>query len=276
MDTVNWIRYKATIAYDGTLFSGFQIQPKGRTVQGEIEKALKQISKNDSIRIHPSGRTDAGVHAAGMVIHFDFPCTIPVDGVFRALSVLLPTDISILQLEQVDKEFHARYLAVGKTYTYRVDNNKIHNPFNRLYCLHHPYSMDDILAQHALDVLLGTHDFTSFSSAKTVIEDKVRTIYSATVEVDSETNEWTFTFIGDGFLYNMIRIIMGTVIEIADGRIDLSKMESILQAKDRNQAGKTIAAHGLRLEKVYYDDEVLKNEVIQISHQKNKKPPYNH
>ena len=246
------IRYKATVAYDGTHFSGFQIQPNGRTIQGEIEEALKQINKGQFTRIHPAGRTDAGVHALGMVFHFDYSVSISVDGLFKALNVLTPADISILSLEPVVNDFHARYHSVSKVYTYRVNNSKVTNPFSRHYMLHHPYPLDKERAQKALDVIVGTHDFTSFCSTKTDKEDKVRTIYEASLQVDYESNEWIFTFHGDGFLYNMIRIIVGTVLEISDGRRELEEMKKILEAKDRNAAGPTIAAQGLRLEAVRY------------------------
>lgn len=252
MAEVKTARYMATIAYDGTFFAGFQIQPNGRTVQGEIEKALKTINKDTFVRIHPSGRTDAGVHAQAMVFHFDFPSSIPTEGLFKALNVLTPSDISLNQLKRVANDFHARYHAKGKTYTYRVDNNAIRNPFTRNYMLHHPYPLNVKKAQQALNILVGTHDFTSFCSTKTDKKDKVRTLYEASVEVDEKTKEWVFTFSGDGFLYNMIRIIMGTVLPIADGRKDLSTMEEILMLKDRTTAGQTISANGLCLKKVHY------------------------
>lgn len=247
------IRYKATIAYDGTNFSGFQIQPNQRTVQGELEKALKIINKDTFVRIHPAGRTDAGVHAQAMIFHFDFSDSIPKKGLFKALNALTPTDISLASLVHVANDFHARYHAKGKTYTYRVDSNLVQNPFTRNYVLHHPYEMDAKKAQQALDVLVGTHDFTSFCSAKTDKEDKTRTVYEASVEVDEKMREWEFTFSGDGFLYNMIRIIMGTVLSIADGRQEVSSMEDILKAKDRSTAGQTISANGLRLKEVHYE-----------------------
>lgn len=258
MEKAETIRYKATIAYDGTNFSGFQIQPNERTVQGEIEKALKTINKDKFIRIHPSGRTDSGVHARAMVFHFDFPRSIPKEGLFKAINVLTPADISLYHLEEVAQDFHARYHAVGKTYTYRVDNQKIRNPFTRNHVLHHPYSMNIERAQLALDVLVGTHDFTSFCSTKTDKEDKVRTIYKATVERDETTQEWVFTFVGNGFLYNMIRIIIGTVLAIADGRREIAIMAEILEAKKRGAAGPTISPKGLYLEEVHYDREKLK------------------
>ncbi len=247
-------RYKATIAYDGTNFSGFQVQPNGRTVQGEIEKALMQINKGNFIRIHPSGRTDAGVHASGMVFHFDYPNTITVDGLMKGLNGLTPEDISFYSLEKAAPDFHARYQSSGKVYTYTIDNNKIPNPFHRLYTYHHPYVLDKNCVETALKVIEGMHDFTSFSSTKSDKENKVRTIKRATIEIDEETNIWTFRFEGDGFLYNMIRILVGTILEIADGRREVEEMQIILEAKDRNAAGATIASHGLCLKEVHYNE----------------------
>lgn len=259
---MNTVRYKATIAYDGTDFSGFQIQPNARTVQGEIEKALKTINKDLFVRIHPAGRTDSGVHAKAMVFHFDFSSSIPRDGVFKAVNVLTPSDITLMKLERVIDEFHARYHAIKKTYTYRVDNNELPDPFSRNFMLHHPYKMNKKKAQEALNSIIGKHDFTSFCSAKTDKEDKVRTLYEASVEVDERTNEWIFTFTGDGFLYNMIRIIVGTLLPIADGRREVDVMKEILEAKDREAGGQTISPNGLRLEKIHYDmGEFLLKEI---------------
>lgn len=252
------VRYKATIAYDGTDFAGFQIQPNARTVQGEIEKALKIIQKDTPVRIHPAGRTDSGVHAKAMVFHFDFLKSIPQEGVFKALNVLTPSDIILIKLEQVTDVFHARYHAIKKTYTFRMNNNHLPNPFTRNFIFHHSYEMDKGRAQEALNYLVGEHDFTSFCSAKTDKEDKVRTIYEANVEVNEKTKEWIFTFTGDGFLYHMIRIIMGTLLPIADGRSEPIRMKQILESKDREAAGQTISPNGLCLEKIYYEmDEFL-------------------
>lgn len=250
MDTV---RYKATIAYDGTGFAGFQIQPNARTVQGEIEKALKIIQKDTPVRIHPAGRTDSGVHAKAMVFHFDFLKTIPQEGVFKALNVLTPPDITLNKLERVTDTYHARYHAIKKTYTFRIDNNLLPNPFTRNFVYHHPYKMDKERAEEALNYLVGEHDFTSFCSAKTDKDDKVRTIYEASIEVNEERKEWIFTFTGDGFLYHMIRIIMGTVLPIADGRSEPIRMKQILKSKNRDEAGQTISPNGLWLEKIYYE-----------------------
>ncbi len=246
------IRYKATIAYDGTDFSGFQVQPSERTVQGEMEAVLKKINKGKFIRLHPSGRTDAGAHAAGMVFHFDYTRKIPEKGLFKAINTLISPDISLLKLERVADDFHARYHAKGKTYIYRIHNHELRDPFKRNFAYHHAYQIDKDRVEKALDILIGTHDFTSFCSTKTDKENKIRTIYDIVVEHDRESDEWQFIFYGNGFLYNMIRIIMGTVLPIADGRKEVEEMFKILEARDRNAAGKTLSANGLCLEKVHY------------------------
>lgn len=245
-------RYKAIIAYDGTNFSGFQVQPTERTVQGEIESVLKIINKGRFVRINSSGRTDAGAHAAAMVFHFDYPTEVPQDGLFQAINTMISSDISLLRLEEVSSSFHARYDAKAKTYIYRIHNNKLRNPFNRNFAYHHPYSMDFDRMREALNLLIGTHDFTSFCSTRTDKENKVRTIYDIKIHHDTDLNEWTFIFYGDGFLYNMIRVIMGTVLPIADGRFEVSRMLDVLNKKDRNIAGPTLSASGLCLKKVHY------------------------
>lgn len=254
---LNKIRYKMKLAYDGTAFSGFQIQPNKRTVQGEIEKALSKMAKGDFIRIKGAGRTDAGVHARGQMIHFDYPKYIPAEGMLRAMNTLGPEDIVFLNSEIVDQTFHSQYLATGKIYQYRVDNHQLKDPFTRLYAHHHPFEMDLKRTQKALAVLEGTHDFTSFASAHSDKEDKTRTIYEASVMIDEKTEEWIFTFRGNGFLYNMIRIIMGTILQIADGRRPLEDIKRILEAKDRTAAGPTASPKGLCMMEVLYDEHTL-------------------
>lgn len=245
-------RYKMTVAYDGTNYSGFQVQNNAKTIQGEIEKELKKIAKGEMIRVHAAGRTDAGVHAKAQIFHFDFPLHIPAKGMLKGLNAGLPGAIRITHAEIVDKEFHSRYLAKGKTYEYRVINTQIEDPFKRMYALHHRHKMNLELVREALVYFEGTHDFTSFTSAKTDKENKIRTIYEANVEVDERTNEWIFTFKGNGFLYNMIRIIMGTVLQVADGRRPISDIPKIIEAKDREAAGPTVDARGLCMVEVHY------------------------
>lgn len=248
-------RYKMILAYDGTDFAGFQVQPNVQTVQGEIEKALEKISKGTFIRIHGAGRTDSGVHAKGQVIHFDYPQKLATGGLLRALNALTPDSIAILEADIVDDSFHSRYLSKGKMYQYRIDNNNVENPFTRFFSYHHRYKMDLERTKEALSYFEGTHDFTSFASTHSDKEDKVRTIYESSVELDEKNNIWIFTFRGNGFLYNMIRVIMGTVVQVADGRRPPEDIPRILAAKDRNAAGPTLSAKGLCMMEVYYEEQ---------------------
>ncbi|GEK91746.1 tRNA pseudouridine(38-40) synthase TruA [Alkalibacterium kapii] len=248
-------RYKARILYDGTHFSGFQIQPDQRTVQGELEKALTLLAKGEKIRIYGAGRTDSGVHASGQIVHFDFPFEIDPVGLMTGMNASTPSDLTILDLDRADDSFHARYMAKGKKYVYRVHNSRFQNPFFRHFSHHHRYPMNKSKVEEALKHLIGTHDFTSFASTHSDKEDKVRTIYKASVEVNEETNEWVFTFIGNGFLYNMIRILMGTLLQIADGRREPNTIEQIITKKDREAAGPTASPTGLCMEEVYYEPQ---------------------
>lgn len=252
------VRYKLVVAYDGTNYAGFQIQPNARTIQGEIEKALHTMTKGQTIRIHGAGRTDAGVHAKAQVIHFDFPNVIPAENMKKALNALTSDAIAFLEAEIVDENFHSRYSAKGKMYQYHIDNRKVADPLRRLYAYHHRYSMDLANIKKALSYIEGTHDFTSFSSIHTEVENKVRTITEASVEVDEEQKDWVFTFRGNGFLYNMIRILMGTLLEIGDGRKNPEEIVKILEAKNREEAGPTLSSKGLCMVRVYYDEEELK------------------
>ncbi|AZP03788.1 tRNA pseudouridine(38-40) synthase TruA [Jeotgalibaca ciconiae] len=250
-------RYKCMIQYDGTNYVGYQIQKNGISVQEVIQKALKKMFKGQKILIEASGRTDSGVHALGQVIHFECPANIEPIHLQRALNSLLPADISIKHTERVSDEFHSRFHAKGKKYMYRVDLNRFADPFKRLYTLHHPYRIDLVKLQQALDKLVGEHDFTSFCSTKTIKEDKVRTVYQAKYEMDEEKNELVFTFVGNGFLYNMVRIFVGTCLQIADGLKEPEEIDRLFEVKDRNEAGPTASGKGLYLVEVYYDNQFL-------------------
>ena len=243
-------RVKCIIAYDGTDFQGYQSQPGKRTVQGEFEKVLRKIHKGREVAIHASGRTDAGVHAMGQVLHFDTDINMDERWWVYALNSLLPEDISVREASWVDKDFHARFSCKGKEYRYRVDRNKIKNPFLRNYAYHftYPLNMDDM--KMAMEYLCGTHDFTSFCSAKTEVQDKVRTIHS--FEVEEKGEELVFRITGNGFLYNMVRILVGTVLEVGAGKRKAEEIPAILEAKDRTLAGKTVPGHGLYLWEVFY------------------------
>lgn len=246
-------RYKAIIAYDGTLFNGFQNQPNGRTVQNELEKTLKKINNGKTITIFGSGRTDAGVHARGQVIHFDCSQVRELEKMRFALDTQTPEDISVKKVEIVEETFHARYQVSAKTYEFRVDVGKPRNPFKRFYASYYPHSLDIESMKRALNDFLGTHDFTSFCASGTEVENKVRTIYEANINYDLANNELIFTFRGDGFLYKMIRIIVGTLLKIGNGRMAEDSIPSIIQAKNRDLAGPTAHPEGLYLVEVEYE-----------------------
>lgn len=245
-------RYKAIIAYDGTNFNGFQRQLNGRTVQGELEKTLSKMANGQAIIVQGSGRTDARVHALGQVIHFDFPEKRPLERMRFALDTQTPEDIAVKEVEIVDETFHARYLVQEKTYQFRLDIGKPRSPFRRHYASYYPYPLDLEKIQQALPDFLGTHDFTSFCASGSSVEDKVRTIYEAKMTIANE-DEIIFTFRGDGFLYKMIRIIVGTLLKIGNGRLPADCIPEIIAAKDRNQAGPTAHPEGLYLVHVGYE-----------------------
>ena len=245
-------RVKATVAYDGTNFSGYQSQPGMRTVQAEIDKALRKIHKEDSVFSVASGRTDAGVHAWGQVIHFDTPLGLPLDRWKTALNVLLPRDVRILDAVFVDEDFHARYSATGKTYQFKWSSSEVQSPFERNYAVHLERWQPDIdRMREAAQYFIGTHDFTSYCSSKTATSNKVRTVRELTLERSGE--ELIMTIEGDGFLYNMVRTIAGMLFAVGIGWNEPFDLKEILEAKDRNKAGKTAAAHGLYLMSVTYD-----------------------
>jgi tRNA pseudouridine38-40 synthase len=244
-------RYKCIISYDGTGFSGYQVQPNKRTVQRELERVFAKIHKGQEVRVSASGRTDAGVHAKGQVIHFDSPLHIPEDKWGLALNSLLPEDISVLSVEKANERFHARFDASGKEYRYFLFLSSKRNPFQRNYAYQYPYNLNLDSMQEASRLLLGTHDFSSFCSAKTEVEDKIRTIES--IELDMDAEFLTFRFIGNGFLYNMVRILVGTLLEVGSEERKPTDILEILEKKDRRFAGKTAPAHGLYLWKVMYE-----------------------
>ena len=247
------MRLRAVISYDGSQFSGYQIQPGKRTVQLELERVLQTIHKGELVKVVASGRTDAGVHATGQVIHFDSPFTLSMDSWRTALNVQLPKDIRILFVEEVAADFHARYHAAGKTYRYKWSLEEIQSPFERNYTVHvDRYKPNVELMKEASVHLLGTHDFSSFCASKTSVKDFIRTVRSIDFEWKEESNQLHMVINGSGFLYNMVRIIAGTLWEVAIGKKNVDELPGTLQSCDRKKAGKTAPAHGLYLEKVEY------------------------
>jgi len=244
-------RLKATISYDGTLFSGYQVQPGERTVQLEVEQVLMKMHKGDKISVTASGRTDARVHATGQVIHFDTPLVIPPDRYQKALNVQLPRDIRVLNVEEVSNDFHARFSVTGKRYRYIWSTEQIQSPFRRHYAVETNGVKPNVEEMNrAARFIVGTYDFSSFCAANTSVVDKVRTVHSLDFEWHGE--ELHMVIEGKGFLYNMVRIIAGTLWDVGIGKREASSLKSIIDAKDRSKAGKTAPAHGLYLEKVFY------------------------
>ncbi|MET3558815.1 tRNA pseudouridine38-40 synthase [Streptococcus rupicaprae] len=247
-------RYKAIISYDGTRFSGFQRQPEERTVQEELEKTLARLNSGQPVTIYGAGRTDAGVHAYGQVIHFDLPQERDVEKLRFGLDTQAPEDIDVVSVEVVSEDFHARYSKHSKTYEFLVDTGRPKNPMMRHYATAYPYPLDLALMQEAIKDLVGTHDFTGFTATGTSVENKVRTITRATVECEGRPNFLVFTFTGNGFLYKQVRNMVGTLLKIGNGRMPVTQIKTILESRDRNLAGPTAAGNGLYLKEISYDD----------------------
>jgi len=245
-------KVKCVIGYDGTEFSGFQIQPQQRTVQGKIEQALEKIHKGKSIRIHPSGRTDAGVHAMRQVIHFETPLNLKEKNWKQAMNTVLPDDLIVKEVAFVDDTFHARYSACEKEYRYYVLNNQNKDVFARHYVFQFPYQLGIESMQEACRYFEGTHDFTTFSSAKATIKgSKIRTLTHVSChKVDEDQIE--FIFRGNGFLYNMVRIMVGALLDIGQGRRKPDDIVTLLGKTDRRLLGKTAPPEGLYLWDVIY------------------------
>lgn len=241
------------LAYDGTGYAGWQVQTKQpwvKTVQGTVEEALRRITKEPDLMVTGAGRTDAGVHARGQVIHFDTASRIPIDRFPLALNSVLPADIRCWQAEEVPGDFHAQYSAKAKYYSYTIDQGPVPDVFWRHYAYHFTHPLDLEAMAEAGARLLGTHDFRSFCASGSAAKNFVRTILEFNIRKSGSLLH--ITLAGDGFLYNMVRIIVGTLLEIGQGKRPPAAMEQIILARDRNAAGPTVPAKGLCLEKVIY------------------------
>ena len=243
------MRVLLRVAYDGTKYCGWQIQPEVATVEGMLVKALSELFGRP-VDIIGASRTDAGVHALGNVAVFDIETRMPADKISYALNTRLPEDIRIQESRQVPDDFHPRHTDCIKTYEYRIWNDTFENPVNRLYS-HFVYGSLDIHAmQDACKYIIGEHDFTSFCASGTQVQDKVRNVHS--IEIIEEDKMITIRVTGNGFLYNMVRIIVGTLIRVGRGFYEPEKVKEILEAKDRKAAGVTAPAHGLMLMQIDY------------------------
>lgn len=244
-------KIKCTISYDGSSFSGYQIQPDTRTIQGEFEKALSHIHKGEHVDIYGSGRTDKGVHAKGQTLHFETSLIIPEDGWKRALNSLLPPDIHLNKAEKVPAAFHARFDVTCKEYRYYICIETEADVFTRNYVYQFPFELNLEAMKQACGYLEGEHDFTTLSSAKaTTTGSKVRTIYHATCKKDG--NHIVFAFRGNGFLYHMVRILVGTLLDVGQGKIKADSIPRLLERQDRRLAGDTVPPQGLYLWSVSY------------------------
>lgn len=248
------MRYKIILAYDGTNFAGFQMQPNQRTVEGVLKRIVNKIAKNPTpeISVYGSGRTDAGVHALGQVVHFDLSIEMSERSMLHALNSQLPLDMQVKKVEIVDETFHARFATHGKKYQYRMALGQFVDPFKRNYTGHWKFPINIGLIQKAIKDLEGTHDFSSFVASGSTVKDHVRTIYEAKVWEDKKQNEIVFEFYGNGFLYNMVRIMVAVLVEIGSKRRPADDIPRLFEVKDRNQARGTAPASGLYLKEVDY------------------------
>ena len=243
-------RIKLTVAYDGTHYCGWQVQPNGITIEEVLNKALKKLTGEDILIIGAS-RTDSGVHAMGNVAVFDTETTIPPEKIAVALNQRLPEDIVIVKSEEVAEDFHPRYCDCCKTYEYHIINTRIPVPTKRLTNYFVSYVLDIEKMRKAASYLVGEHDFVSFCNVRTDVENTVRTITA--LDILTNGDEITIRITGNGFLYNMVRIIAGTLIRVGRGFYEPEKVKEILEAKDRKAAGVTAPAHGLMLMEIKYD-----------------------
>lgn len=242
-------RILLTLSYDGTAYHGWQVQPNGITVQQVLQESLEKL-----LGVKPDvtgcSRTDAGVHAKEFCCHLDCADNIPDDAFLRGLNSVLPKDIAVKGCKQVADDFHARYSAKGKTYIYKIYNSKIKDPFLSRYAWQIERPLDIDKMNEFCKKIVGTHDFYAFSSSGRTVKDTVRSVSECFVEKNGDIISLQIT--ANGFLYNMVRIIVGTAVDVSDGRIDPDSIEEILNQRSREKAGITAPPMGLFLERVIF------------------------
>lgn len=242
---------KLILEYDGSNYFGFQLQAGSSiaTIQRELEIALAKVLK-ERVRVKGSGRTDGGVHAEGQVVNFFTSSTIPTKKIVLALNHRLPKDIVALEAEEVDEKFHAQYNVCGKKYVYSFYQGQTPSAFYRLYAHYVPYALDFEQMREACTYLKGSHNFKAFSSSGSNVKTFERTIYS--IDLRNAGDLWHVSVVGNGFLYNMVRIIVGTLIEIGKGRLDISCINEAFKTGNRLIVGTKAPPQGLCLKEVYY------------------------
>lgn len=242
-------RVKLTVAYDGTNYHGWQVQPNGNTIEAELNRHLSELL-GEEIRVTGASRTDAGVHALGNVAVFDTSARMPAEKISYAMNTRLPEDIRIQESCEVAPDFHPRFCRTVKTYEYRILNRRFPDPTKRLYSYFYYYPLDVEKMKTAAAYLVGEHDFQSFCTMKPDLENTVRRIYFLDIEKEGDMILMRVT--GNGFLYNMVRIIAGTLIRVGGGFIPPESMQAILEGKNRKLAGETARPEGLTLVEIKY------------------------
>ncbi len=237
------------LRFDGTNYHGWQIQPEKATVQGTLRNALYAVMQEDITPVG-CGRTDSGVHASGYVCSFNANSNIPVERIPHALNANLPGDIVCFAAQEAAADFSANRSATGKTYRYTIDNGLFCDVFSSRYAWHHKYPLDVCDMQKAAEAFCGTHDFIGFASSGFSVKTTVRTVHS--IEINKNNNLITIDVTGNGFLYNMVRIIAGTLVYVGGGRISPDDIPDIIASCDRARAGITAPAKGLCLKEVFY------------------------
>lgn len=243
--------YKMTICYDGSKYLGWQrlSNHPNDTIQGKLEHVLSLLFE-ESIEVVGSGRTDKGVHAKAQVCHFHAKEKKDINTILNYLAIYLPKDIAVISITVASPRFHARYNALKKRYCYTVENALFANPFTAKYALHVPESISISDIEKAAAYLLGTHDFKAFTSMKSKKKSTIRTIHS--IDIQKSNNTISIIFTGNGFLQHMVRILTGTLLEVGMGKRTPDSIKTILESKDRSNAGPTVPSHGLCMEEVYY------------------------
>lgn len=242
--------YLICISYDGTEFCGYQVQDNGRTVGGVMLKALQRVF-GEVVNMAGCSRTDSGVHALNYFISFKAESNMSPETVVKAVNANLPDDVVVKNCKEVPEDFHARYSVLSKEYEYRMYTSDVRSPFMRNHALFLRYPLNAELLNEAAAQFIGTHDFRSFMASGSKITDTVRTVYKS--EVISHSDGFvTFNIAADGFLYNMVRIAVGTLLEVQQGKIKPEDIKGIIEAQDRSKAGFTAPPHGLYLKEVNY------------------------
>lgn len=246
-------RFKLILSYDGTNYHGWQLQKGHTTVQEVLEEAITKII-HEKIRVTAAGRTDAGVHALGQVVHFSSNTYLPLSVLKKAINSRLPDDVQILTMQKVSKDFHARFSAKSKIYQYHIWLGETLPVFQRHFLLHHAGKFDVLSAKKAVQVLKGRHDFSSFAVNPNLdrkpLRDKVRLMKNA--KLKKKGNLIIIELEAEGFLYKMVRSIAGTLLDVGEGKLSVNEFKRILKKKDRRLAGQTAPPHGLILVKVKY------------------------